>query len=111
MMGLWRLVSGGSVRVLELAAMIEGEHGPELFLKHFNGRMEPRASEKDQTSGMRLIGSGDREMTFEGDEESGKVRLVYRRSGDDLVVVLEKGGKKQEFRFHRQSEKQASSKR
>jgi hypothetical protein len=56
-------------------------------------------------SRMRLIGSADREMTFEGDEETGKVRLVYRRSGDDLVVVLEKGGKNQEFRFHRQGEK------
>ena len=105
MMGMWRLVSGGSVRVFELAAVIEGERGVELFLKHFNGRMEPRASEKDHTLGMRLVGSADREMTFEGDEETGKVRLVYRRTGDDLVVVLEKGGKKQEYRFHRQSEK------
>jgi hypothetical protein len=105
MMGMWRLVSGGSVRVFELAAVIEGERGVELFLKHFNGRMEPRANEKDHTSGMRLVGTADREMTFEGDEETGKVRLVYRRTGDDLVVVLEKAGKKQEYRFHRQGEK------
>src|SRR5258708_7490066 len=80
MMGMWRLVSGGSVKVFELAALIEGERGVELFLKHFNGRMEPRASEKDHTSGMRLVGSADREMTFEGDEETGKVRLIYRRT-------------------------------
>jgi hypothetical protein len=34
-----------------------------------------------------------------------RVGLVYRRSGDDLVVVLEKAGKKQEFHFRRQGEK------
>jgi hypothetical protein len=40
---------------------------------------------------------------FEGAEYggSGTVRLTYRGGGDSLTGVLDKGGKKEEFRFRR----------
>jgi hypothetical protein len=103
LMGMWRWAQDGKVRVLELLA-IKAEDGKlVLRFRHFDPKLAAR-EEKDRPLVWPLIRSGPREAVFEGPEASGKetARLTYRRPDEDtLVVVLEKGGKAQEFRYRR----------
>ena len=103
LMGMWRFAQDGEVRVFELLA-IKAEDGKlVLRFRHFDPKLAAR-EEKDRPLVWPLIRSGPREAVFEGPEASGKetARLTYRRPDEDtLVVVLEKGGKAQEFRYRR----------
>jgi hypothetical protein len=103
MVGTWRYVSGGRARVYEILTLTaEGPH-VVLRLRHFDPKLVAR-EEKDRPLELPLVAKQGREAVFEGAEDGvkGPVRLTYRGGEKDtLEVVLEKEGKRQEFRFRR----------
>jgi hypothetical protein len=103
MMGMWRYVAGGKVRIFELLTIGEHEGGLALRLRHFDPRLAGR-EDKERPVVLKLVRLAGREAAFEGTESSGTgtVRLTYRRPSDDtLSVTLDKAGGKEEFRFRR----------
>jgi hypothetical protein len=105
MLGMWRLVIDGQVRVLELLAVSEeGDAGLTLRLRHFDRRLVAR-EEKDRPVELGLAQSGDGEVAFAGaGTDDTPLRLSYRRDGSDgLVAVLEKNGRRDEFRYRRRA--------
>jgi hypothetical protein len=103
MMGVWRLVNGGSARIFEFAAITKTGAGVLLSLRHFDSGMTPRESEKEHPARLTMVSQREKQIVFEGMEATGKVRLSYRRTDDTLTVVLEKGSHKEEFHFHKES--------
>ena len=103
MMGMWRYVSSGKVRIFEMLTIGEHEGGLALRLRHFDPALVGR-EDKERPVVLKLVRLADREAVFEGTEYSdkGTVRLTYRRPSDDtLAVTLDKAGGKEEFRFRR----------
>jgi hypothetical protein len=103
MMGMWRYVAGGKVRIFELLALTAEGPNVVLRIRHFDPKFVGR-EEKDRAVALPLVAKGPAEAVFEGPEYGvqGTVRLTYRRGeGETLTSVLEKGGKKQEFHFRR----------
>jgi hypothetical protein len=103
MLGLWRYVSKGQARVFELLSLKAEPDGVLLRLRHFDPRLVAR-EEKETPLVLRLIRHAPGEAAFEGAAVggTGQVRLTYRRDGEaGLVSVLEKAGRRDEFRFRR----------
>jgi hypothetical protein len=103
MMGMWRYVSGGKVRIFEMLTIGQHEGGLAMRLRHFDPPLAGR-EDKERPVVLKLVRLADREAAFEGTEysEKGMVRLTYRRPSDDtLAVTLDKAGGKEEFRFRR----------
>lgn len=102
MLGLWRLVADGRARVYELLAIgTDPELGVVLRLRHFDERLRAR-EEQDRPLVLRLSRAAKNEVVFEGTGSDGAVRLTYRRDGADaLVAVLERGPRRDEFRYRR----------
>jgi uncharacterized protein DUF6265 len=103
MMGMWRYVAGGKVRIFEMLTIGEHEGGLAMRLRHFDPRLAGR-EDKERPVVLKLVRLANREAAFEGTEYSGTgtVRLTYRRPSDDtLAVTLDKAGGKEEFRFRR----------
>ena len=105
MLGMWRFVAGGKVKVFEILTLTEAEDGVRLRLRHFDPRLVGR-EEKDRPVELRAVALEGREVVFEGEEYSGqgRLRLTYRRPDDaSLAVTLDKAGKKEEFTFKRRA--------
>jgi hypothetical protein len=103
MLGMWRYVSGGKARVLELLAITATADGLELRLRHFDSALVAR-EEKAQSLVLKAIRQEPGMVAFEGPAVGGEglVRITYRKNGEDaLAVTLEKAGKKEEFGFKR----------
>ena len=103
MLGMWRYVSKGQARVLELLSLRAEPDGVTLRLRHFDPRLVAR-EDKESPLVLRLVRRAPGEATFEGPAvgAAGTVWLTYRREGaDGLVSILDKGGSPQEFRFRR----------
>jgi hypothetical protein len=101
MMGMWRWVEKGSVRIFELLTLTQGEDGVTLRLRHFDPALVGR-EDKDHPAVLKLVSHKPGEAAFEGPEGSATVRLTYRSPGQDsLVVVLDKAGAREEFAFKR----------
>jgi hypothetical protein len=104
MLGMWRLVAGGRLRISELLSITAGEDGVVLRLRHFDPRAVAR-EEKDRPLALKLVRAAEGEAVFEGPgvgADTGLVRLTYRRTGPDaLLVTLDKGGTGQPFAFTR----------
>lgn len=102
MVGMWRLVGAdGQVKLFEFLTIVEDAEGPVFRLRHFD-RAGVGWEEKDKPVVLKVVSFGARAATFEGrnSEDTGTVRLAYRRTGDALSVTLEKtGSAPQEFRF------------
>jgi hypothetical protein len=102
MMGMWRLVGGGQVKLFEFLSIVQEAEGPVFRLRHFD-RQGVGREEKDRPVVLKLVVSKPREAAFEGPEGggAGTVRLTYRRTSDEaLSVTLEKTGQPpQEFNF------------
>ena len=102
MMGMWRLVGDGKVKLFEFLNIVQEADGPVFRLRHFD-RRGVGWEDKDKPIVLKLVVSKPREAAFEGPESSGAgtVRLTYRRPSDDaLSVTLEKTNKPpQEFTF------------
>ncbi|HUG53253.1 MAG TPA: DUF6265 family protein [Vicinamibacteria bacterium] len=109
MLGMWRLVNGGRVRVYELLSLSDEPEGLVLRLRHFDPRLVAR-EEKDRPVTLRLTDLQGARATFEGQEADGPVRLIYHRTGKDtLAVTLDRAGVKQEFRFQRKERGRAAA--
>jgi hypothetical protein len=103
MMGMWRYVSGGEVRIFELLTITLEADGIVLRLRHFDPDLVGR-EDKATPVVLKLVAWKPREAAFEGRVVGGpgNVRLTYRRPTDDsLTSTLEKDGKSQEFTFRR----------
>jgi hypothetical protein len=102
MMGMWRYVAGGKVRIHELLTITDEGGGPVFRLRHFDPRLVAR-EEKDKPLVLKLVALKDGEAAFEGPgQPTGTVRLTYRRTSPDaLSVTLDKEGSSQVFGFRR----------
>jgi hypothetical protein len=103
MMGMWRYVAKGRTRIYEILTLTADGPGVVLRIRHFDPQLVAR-EEKDRAVELPLVAKGPREAVFEGPEHGvkGTVRLTYRQTDDGaLAAVLEKEGKKEEFRFRR----------
>jgi hypothetical protein len=92
MLGMWRYVAGGRLKVYESLALVADGDGVVMRLRHFN----PDGvgwEEKERPLNLRLVRNAEREAAFEGPgrKDAETVRITYRRTGtDSLVSVLEK---------------------
>ncbi len=103
MMGMWRYVAGGQVRIFEILTISVEPTGIVMRLRHFDPDLVAR-EDKGTPVALALVGWKPREAAFEGPAVGapGTVRLTYRRPSEDtLTSTLEKDGKKQEFTFRR----------
>ena len=103
MMGMWRYVSGGEVRIFELLTVSVEPTGIVMRLRHFDPELTAR-EDKGTPVELALVGWKPREAAFEGPAVGapGIVRLTYRRPSEDtLTSTLEKDGRTQEFTFRR----------
>lgn len=100
MMGMWRLVGGGQVKLFEFLNIVQEAEGPVFRLRHFD-RLGVGREDRDKPIVLKLVSLKPREAAFEGREGAGTVRLTYRRTSDEaLSVTLEKASQPpQEFTF------------
>ena len=101
MMGMWRLVIDGKVKLFESLSITQEASGPVLRLRHF-GRDGVGWEERDKPLTLQLAEVGDGVAAFAGPGRSGPLRIVYRRTGDDTMsVAVEKDGGSEQFTFRR----------
>ncbi len=98
MVGMWRLVKGGTPRVLELLTLTVENATVIMRLRHHDGTLVAW-EEKDAPLALKLVRRGNREAVFEGVEDGKTLRLTYRRTGDRLDVVLEKPDEREAYSF------------
>ena len=90
MIGMWRWVSGGRLKLYESLALVETAEGVVMRLRHLGPDGVSR-EDKDRAVNLRLVGGGERKAVFEGTEPQGTLRLSYELAApDSLRVVLEK---------------------
>ena len=101
MLGSFRMLKGGAPQFYELMTLDqEGEH-TLLRLKHFGPKLLAW-EEKDEAPTFRLAAVTDTEATFENVGTDKVRRIRYQRTGDALVISLERDAKPpQQFRFRR----------
>ncbi len=105
MLGMWRLVAGGRVRVMELLAFREELGSVVLRLRHFDPALVAW-EEKATPLVLRLVRLAPQDARFEGPTADGRgtMALTYRRpTSDALEVTLERGGKIERFSFRRKT--------
>jgi hypothetical protein len=101
MMGMWRLVIDGRVKLFESLSIVVENGGPVLRLRHF-GRDGVGWEEKDKPLTLSLVETGEGLAAFSGAGRSGPLRIVYRRTGDDVMTVaMEKDEGREVFEFRR----------
>jgi hypothetical protein len=101
MMGMWRLVIDGRVKLFESLSIVAESGGPVLRLRHF-GRDGVGWEERDKPLTLPLAEVGDGVAAFAGPGRSGPLRIVYRRTGDEtMTVAVEKGEGSEQFAFRR----------
>jgi hypothetical protein len=90
MIGMWRWVEGGRLRLYESLALVETGDGVVMRLRHLAADGASR-EDKQRPVNLRLVAGGDRRAVFEGAEPQATVRLSYELTApDSLRVVLEK---------------------
>ncbi len=102
MMGMWRYVTKGQAGIFEFLTLTAEGPNVVLRIRHFDPKLVGR-EDKERPVELPLVSKRPGEVVFEGPEYGvkGTVRLTYRGGGDTLTGLLEKGGKKEEFRFRR----------
>jgi hypothetical protein len=103
MIGMWRYVAKGRIRILEILTLTAEGPNVVLRIRHFDPKLVAR-EEKDRAVELPLVAKGRNEAVFAGIEHGAKgtVRLTYRRGDDDsLTAVLEKDGAREEFRLRK----------
>ncbi len=106
MIGMFRLVAGGSAVFYEFMSIEAEESGPVLRIKHFNPGLVGW-EEKEESVVCDLVRAGDGLAVFEERPPGGPARLIYALEGpDELVVALEKEKEgetsRSEFRYARE---------
>ncbi|MBI4859169.1 MAG: class I SAM-dependent methyltransferase [Candidatus Riflebacteria bacterium] len=103
MLGMFRLVAGGTTKFYELIALEDDPTGPVMRMKHFDRGLKGWEA-KDQSLVMPLKSVGENRAVFETPD--GQERLIYSRpTANSLLIRLEKLEKglpvSVEFRFSR----------
>jgi len=100
MVGMWRYVSEGKVRLFELLSIREEADGVVLRLRHFDPGFVAR-EEKEAPVVLPLVERTERSARFSrpASGSAGELTLSYRRDGDALKATVTKEGKSEEFRF------------
>ena len=98
MMGMYRHMKDGKVKMYELLAIEQTPNGPVLRLKHFDLGLIGR-EEKAEVYNFPLVSFKPGEAGFERDNK--EATLVFRKTPEGLTVILRKtvDGKPQEFPF------------
>jgi hypothetical protein len=101
MLGLWRYMEGGKLRLSEYLMIMQEEQGPVMRLRHFT----PAGvgwEEKDKPINLRLTRLDGASAVFEGPDRDGQpISISYARRGDELLSTLKKTSGVTEFRFRR----------
>jgi len=103
MIGMWRAVAGGKLRVLEFLTLAEEGGTLVLRFRHFDPRLVGR-EERDRPLVLPLVRRADGVLRFEGprvDGGVGPVVLTYAARPAGLEVTLEKDGKAIPFTFRK----------
>jgi hypothetical protein len=103
MLGMWRWVSKGQARVIELLMLRQEGDGVALHFRHFDGRLHAW-EDKNAPFVLALLHWAPDKAVFEGkSDKGGLLRLTYERDGESvLFATLEKDDQKpQTFRFRR----------
>jgi len=105
MIGMWRLVTDGKVRIFELLSLKQEGEGVVLRIRHFDPSFVSR-EEKTTPVALPLVERRERFARFTGPAvgSPGEVTLAYQREGETLTGTLTKGEKSQEFRFRLRKE-------
>jgi len=103
MLGLWRYMEGGKLRLSEYLMIVQDEQGPVMRLRHFT----PAGvgwEEKDRPINLRLTRLDGASAVFEGPDRDGQpISISYARRGDELLSTLKKTSGTTEFRFRRRA--------
>jgi hypothetical protein len=103
MMGMWRLVVDGRVKLLEALSITQEDGGPVMRLRHY-GRDGVGWEERDAPIALRVASAGGGVAVFEGPGRSGPLRITYRKTGDGtLSCAVEKSDGREEYSFRRAS--------
>jgi len=85
MVGLWRLVVDGQLKVSEHLTIVQEATGPVMHLRHFD-RSGVGWEEKDKPIVLPLVRGGEGEAVFEGaSEPKGALRITYKRQADGTL--------------------------
>jgi Domain of unknown function (DUF6265) len=104
MLGAFRWLSGGEVKLFELMAITEEEPAPVYRLRHFDADLTAW-EERDRPFALPLVAASTDEAAFEGPNPYGEtVRFTYvLKSAEQLVCVVARGSESHEFGYERVS--------
>jgi len=88
MIGMFRLLNDGRPKFFELMSISAEKAGITIAIKHFGPDMTGWEA-KENAERFRLADLSGTKATFRHESEEGKT-LVYERTGDRLMIVLEK---------------------
>lgn len=102
MIGMFRLVQNDQPVFYEFMAIELTDGGPVMKIKHFNPDFVGW-EEKQESVVLELKELTSRKAVFEAERDGNPEFLTYERTGDALVLTLEKPAKdsRSEFRFKR----------
>jgi hypothetical protein len=87
MIGMWRLVLEGKLKLSEHMQIVQETTGPVLHLRHFE-RTGVAWEERTQPWVLPVVKVGDGEIVFESAVTArGSLRIAYRRQDDGSLVV------------------------
>jgi hypothetical protein len=85
--GVFRLVTGGGVELVEIMTLTDGAEGMTYRLRHFDTALVPWASEVDgpmRSSGVTAVDGDSVRLEFEDD--SGLDAITYDREGETMTA-------------------------
>ncbi|HEX5042115.1 MAG TPA: DUF6265 family protein [Candidatus Polarisedimenticolaceae bacterium] len=87
MLGMWRLVLEGKLKLSEHMQIVQEATGPVMHLRHFE-RTGVAWEERTEPWVLPVVKAGDGEAVFASAMTGrGSLRIVYRRQGDGTLVV------------------------
>jgi hypothetical protein len=89
MIGTFRALRGGRGAFYEILVVEVTGDGLVLRMRHFDGGLEPWASEAGATPSWPLVSIDGQRAVFEDAERPFPQRQVYERDGDRLTIRLE----------------------
>ncbi|HUM00781.1 MAG TPA: DUF6265 family protein [Thermoanaerobaculia bacterium] len=100
MVGMWRYMSEGKTKVIELLSIRDEAGGPVLRIRHFDADLVAR-EDKGAPVALPLVERSERYARFSGPAAGGKgaVTVSYQRDRDGLKATVTKDGSSEEFRF------------
>lgn len=86
MMGMWRWVADGQIRLFEFLTLRETDGAVAMFLRHFD-KAGIGWEEKDQPVELALVTNEPKKAVFFGDGEKGELRIVYELKAPERLDI------------------------